>query len=270
MKSVQKIHIWLFIAISLMLLTGCIDYSTVPSSDDYSANTYVTTLEASTNNSEGDLTSVQGSNLTTDSTPNSKKHYKGYYVINSNTGVFHCTNCASVMMARAEALQYVESTCADLVEKGYSPCQKCHPTDIEITDNSNTQSVEVLLTPDEDADRILKGYNTKTQLERITEDDISYEYTGGGYHTTAYKNGIRFEICYADSFYLQAMAANESASNECFKNEVINFLSAIIGSSNAESVITEAVQTGHSVTYNKQTISFDGTYFRYSDDSWAS
>lgn len=265
MKKELK-NVWLSVSIiAVTFLTGCVSNESAPSQENHLTETLTTIQEVMSSNSEDLSASSLNSIQTTVSS--SKEYYPASYVINTNTCIFHCPNCSSVMKANPEVIQHVESTCADLIERGYSPCQKCHPQDIEISDGNNIP-VESKLTPDEDADNILKRYNNITELDKITENDVSCETTAGGYHTTAIKNGIQFELCYADSFYLQAMASNQNASKEVFRNEVVNFLASIIGSS-AESLITECLQTGNSVTYNKQTITFNGSYFRYSDDSWA-
>lgn len=191
------------------------------------------------------------------------------FIINKNTGTFHFPDCTLIQYMNRENTDYTKLEYADLVKKGYSPCERC----IQVSDNeSSTDSTDSLIivdfTPDKDANRIIASYNASTSSSKITASDITCEKTAGGYHTTIEKDGIKYDIAYAEDFYLQAHASNNGIPENAFIQDMVFFLGAIIGQSNSQQVIDEAIQTGNIVKYYKNSIECSGQSFRYSDDSW--
>lgn len=49
------------------------------------------------------------------------------YILNTNTGKFHVMGCSQVKRMKDANKSEVESTRADMIARGYSPCQKCNP-----------------------------------------------------------------------------------------------------------------------------------------------
>lgn len=49
------------------------------------------------------------------------------YVVNTNTGVFHYSGCGSVKRMKDKNKMFYFGTRDDLIARGYSPCDNCHP-----------------------------------------------------------------------------------------------------------------------------------------------
>jgi DNA-entry nuclease len=49
------------------------------------------------------------------------------YILNINTGVFHKPSCASVKRMKESNKEIVEDTRENVINRGYRPCEKCHP-----------------------------------------------------------------------------------------------------------------------------------------------
>ena len=166
-------------------------------------------------------------------------------------------------------MEYTKLEYDDLVEKGYKPCDKCISETISETSMDSTNSGDIFnYTPDKDANKIIASYNKNTTSSKITADQITYESTAGGYHTYIVKDGIKYEIYYADGYYLQMGASNDGVSEDAFKQEMVAFLGALIGTTNAQQRINESVQSGDLVKQGFYTITCSGQSFHLSDDSW--
>ena len=49
------------------------------------------------------------------------------YILNINTGVFHKPSCTSVKRMKESNKETVEDTRENVINRGYRPCEKCHP-----------------------------------------------------------------------------------------------------------------------------------------------
>ncbi len=49
------------------------------------------------------------------------------YIVNKNSKVFHFPECSSVDKMKPQNKKEIVGTHDDLIEKGYSPCDRCHP-----------------------------------------------------------------------------------------------------------------------------------------------
>lgn len=49
------------------------------------------------------------------------------YVLNTNTKKFHLPSCSSVEQIKAKNKKTFTGSRYDLIERGYAPCQRCHP-----------------------------------------------------------------------------------------------------------------------------------------------
>ena len=191
------------------------------------------------------------------------------FVINTNTGVFHSLSCTIVQHMNSDNIEYTKLEYDNLIEKGYIPCDKCISGPISETGIDSTDSGDIInYTPDKNANKIIASYNKNTPSSKITADQITYESTAGGYHTYIVKDGIKYEISYADGYYLQMGASNEGVSEEAFKQDMVAFLGALIGTTNAQQRINESVQSGDLVKQGFYTITCSGQSFHLSDDSW--
>ena len=188
------------------------------------------------------------------------------YVINTNTYKFHSPMCSSLRNVNANNLEYTDSEANVLMEKGYVPCGLCKPA--EYKEPEKESDAENVFTPDKDANKIITSYNEITNTTKIANNHVSWENTAGGYHTYIEKDGIKYDICYADGFYIQMYASNVGVSEDAFIQDMISFLGALIGTTNAQQRINESVQSGDIVKQGYYTIKCSGQSFSLSDDSW--
>lgn len=242
--KVKRLIIALVSSFLLLLINGC---SSILSSD-----------ETADNSSFADNESDKLISLDVDF--NGQK-----YVVNTTTQKIHKLTCRDVDKIQPDKKRYTNADYKTLIQAGYTPCGKCNPSAF-VTYNSE---VKPSLTPDKEANEIINSYNLMTDLGEITENDITWEMTGAGYHTYISRGGITYEICYADSF-VRTMAKNESVSSDVFMKDMEDWLRSVlpVGAEKAKELIEESASKGKSVNYNKNTITCNGSYFSYSDDSW--